>query len=205
MRVRTVVSLLLVSAAVAWLLCAEIAMAQVPGRGSTPAAPVPALRTTSRAATRAPGRQVHANLAQLMRGILFPNSNVIFAAQSQDPASIKPDEDPSMSTNPLASVFGGWQAVENSGLALAEAANLLSIPGRTCSNGRPVPVLNADWAKFVRELRAAGIAAYNAGQSKNQDAILEVSDRLTTACENCHAVYRDKTSAQGGPAIRCLK
>jgi hypothetical protein len=140
-----------------------------------------------------------------MRGVLFPNSNVIFAAQSQDPASIKPDEDASMSTNPLTGLFGGWQAVENSSLALAEAANLLGIPWRACSNGRPAPVQNADWGKFVQALRAAGVAAYKAAQSKNQDAILEVSDQLTTACENCHAVYRDKTPAQGGLANRCMK
>ena len=34
-----------------------------------------------------------------------------------------------MATDPLASTFGGWQAVENAALALTDAANLLSIPG----------------------------------------------------------------------------
>ena len=34
-------------------------------------------------------------------------------------------------------VYGGWQSVENAALALAESANLLMIPGRMCSNGKP--------------------------------------------------------------------
>src|SRR5262245_53321430 len=77
----------------------------------------------------APSMQVQGNLAQVMRGILFPNSNVIFAVQSTNPAEIKPAADPATSTDPLASSYGGWTAVENSGIAIAEAANLLTIPG----------------------------------------------------------------------------
>src|SRR6476469_8673108 len=110
--------------------------------------------------------QVPATLAQVMKGILFPSSNVVFAAQGENPADVEPDADPGTAVNPLASDYGKWEAVENSGLALAEAANLLSIPGRKCSNGRPVPVQNADWAMFVQALRAAGISAYKAAQTK---------------------------------------
>src|SRR5262245_47138965 len=82
-----------------------------------------------------PAVQVHGTLDQVMKGILFPSSNVIFAAQSDNPADVKPAADPALATNPLASSYGGWQAVENSSLAIAEAANLLTIPGRKCSNG----------------------------------------------------------------------
>src|SRR5213593_4722842 len=39
------------------------------------------------------GAQIHANLRQLMRGILYPNSNVVFAAQSTNPADMKPADD----------------------------------------------------------------------------------------------------------------
>lgn len=193
MRVRNSALAVLIFAGVAAFLCTGIATAQAPAPKATPAA---------RPAARA---MVHGNLLQVMRGILFPNSNVIFAAQSEDPAAVKPDAEPTMATNPLASTYGGWQAVENSGIALAEAANLLTIPGRLCSNGRPVPVQNADWAKFVQGLRDAGMAAYKAAQSKNQDAIVDVSDQVTTACANCHNVYREKTDAQGGMAARCTK
>src|ERR1700722_3854880 len=94
------------------------------------------------------------NLAQVMRGILLPNSNVIFFAQSNDPAAVKPAASPADSTDPLSGTYGGWGAVENSSIALAEAANLITIPGRRCSNGRPVPMKNADWRKFVQGRRA---------------------------------------------------
>jgi hypothetical protein len=65
-------------------------------------------------------RTLEATLAQLMKGVLFPNSNVIFFAQSQNPADVPPAKDPSTATDPLANTCGKWEAVENSGLALAE-------------------------------------------------------------------------------------
>ena len=42
------------------------------------------------------------------------------------------------------------------------------------------------------------MAAYKAGQSKNMDTVVEAADTVTTACMNCHDVYREKTPAQGG-------
>jgi hypothetical protein len=159
-----------------------------------------AARASSPKGGRAPATQM-ANLAQLMRGILFPNSNVIFFSQSNNPADVKPAEDPSAATDPLSDTYGGWTAVENSALALAESANLLTIPGRVCSNGRPVPSQNADWGKFVRGLREAGMTAYKAAQSKNQDKMLDAADAVVTACQNCHERYREKP---GGIAARCM-
>ena len=155
-----------------------------------PTAPSSAAKRT----TSASSPQVYANLGQLMRGILFPNSNVVFAAQSDDPAKVAPAKDPSMATNPLASSYGGWIAVENSALALSEAANLLTLPGRKCANGRPVPINNPDWSKLVQGLREAGMTAYKAAQSKNSDNILMAADVMATACSNCHEKYREKAN-----------
>ncbi len=140
----------------------------------------------------APASRNPATLAQLMKGILFPSSNVIFFAQSDNPNDVPPAKDPATAVNPLASSYGKWEAVENAGLAITEAANLLTVPGRKCSNGRPVPVTNADWPKLVQGLRDAGMAAYKAGQSKNQDKVLDAADVMTTACANCHDKYREK-------------
>jgi hypothetical protein len=162
---------------------------------ATPQAPPPGTAPAAGAA------QVHGNLAQVMRGVMFPNSNVIFAAQSTNPKDVKPAKDPSSATDPLESSYGGWAAVENSGLALAEGANLLMIPGRMCQNGKPVPLQNPDWAEFVQGLRDAGMAAYKAAQSKNQDNILMATDTLTTACMKCHDKYREKP---GGDKDRCM-
>ena len=149
----------------------------------------------------APTAQVQGNLQQVMRGILFPNSNIIFAVQGKNPTEIKPAADPATATDPLMGAYGGWTAVENSGIALSEAANLLSIPGRKCANGRDVPMNNPDWPQLVQGLRDAGMKAYKAGQSKNDDMVLDAADAMTTACANCHDKYRDKP---GGDADRCM-
>lgn len=151
--------------------------------------------------TGAAAAQVHGNLAQVMRGIMFPNSNVVFAAQSTNPADVKSVGDPSTATDPLAGTYGKWAAVENAGIALAESANLLMVPGRMCQNGKPVPMQNADWPGLVQGLRDAGMAAYKAGQSKSQDQVLMAADSLVTACSNCHDKYREKP---GGEKDRCM-
>ena len=174
------------------LLFGGVVIAQAPARGTTPSPARPAGVT--------PAPRIEANLLQLMRGILYPSSNVIFAAQD-DPGRFAPPADPSTSPNPLTSSYGGWQAVENAGLALAESANLLLVPGRMCSNGRPAPVRRADWVKYVQGLRQAGMAAYKAAQSKNQDAMVDVSGTVTDACAACHDVFREK---KGGLKDRCL-
>src|SRR5689334_5374519 len=127
-----------------------VVSAQAPARG---AAPAPA--------------KLDANMAQLMRGVLYPASNVIFAAQ--DDLNKQPKvADAATSPNPLTSTYGGWTAVENAGLALAEASRLIAIQGRMCSSGRPAPVARADWVKFTDDLRKAGLAAYAAARKKDK-------------------------------------
>lgn len=175
---------------------------QAPARGAAQPAQGRATAQPAGRGAQASGTRVHGNLLQVMRGVLFPASNVVFAAQD-DPATVKPADDPSTSPNPLSSSYGQWQAVENAGIALAESANLLTMP-RACSNGRPAPVGNADWQKFVQGLRDAGMAVYRAAQSKNVDRITDAADAVATACGNCHDVYREKTPEQGGLKNRCI-
>jgi hypothetical protein len=104
-------------------------------------------------------QKVYADLNQLMRGVLYPAANVVFSAQADNPAEVKfiPGHDPNMSTDPLTSSFGGWMAVENASLALAESANLLTIAERKCSNGVAVPVKDAAWMGFVLDVRDASM------------------------------------------------
>jgi hypothetical protein len=147
--------------------------------------------------TNAP-QQVHADLNQLMRGVLYPAANVVFAAQNDNPGEIKfvPGHDPAMSTDPLTSTFGGWVAIENAALALAESANLLSIPGRMCSNGVPVPTKDAAWMAFVQQVRDEGMKAYKAAKAKDQPKMIELSETLSVACNGCHRKYRDRRATE---------
>jgi hypothetical protein len=141
---------------------------------------------------------------QLMRGILFPLGNTVFFAQSEDPDALARDPMPSASTNPLTGLFGGWEAVENSALALAESADLLMIPGRACSNGEVVDVAGADWIRFVDDYRDKSVAAYEAALTKDQDALVDASGYLSEACLACHRVYRRGEPGSGDMTQRCL-
>jgi len=162
-------------------LCLSL-LAQTDSKSSEPAKPTTATM------------QIQTDLNRLMRGVLYPASNVVFSAQIDNPGDVKfvPGRDPSLATDPLTSTFGGWQAVENAALALTESTNLLLIPGRNCANGLPVPLNNPDWPKFVQELRDAGAKAYKAAQSKNQDKMVDAADTLSAACSGCHKKWREK-------------
>lgn len=167
-------------------------------------APPPAEKPAEPAAAAAAAPKAHASLLQLMRAIDFPHSNVIFDTQTKDPAA-KPAEkkgDDESASAKFSSMYGGWEAVENSSLALAESAHLILIPGRVCSNGKPVPVENEDFKKFTQGLVDAGMAAYKAAQSKNLEAMNEVSGTVADACAQCHEVYRDNGPA--GSPERCV-
>ena len=176
----------------AFLFWAAAAAAQTPG--AKPAAPAPTAKPAARAAASPPV----GTLLQVMRGVLFHSSNLIFATQSDDPADPKKPLDSSFGT--YAKVYTGWTVVENAAVALAESSDLLLKPGRLCSNGRPVPVDRPDYRKFALALRAAGQAALKAAQSKNMDNMVEVSGTVSESCENCHAVYRDKPDLKN----RCI-
>jgi hypothetical protein len=155
--------------------------------GCSAPAPAPA------PAPAAPTAQPYASLAQVMRGIPFPNSNIIFDTQTTDPgAAKKPGEAGVGASAQYNSVYGGWQAVENAALAISETANLIMIPGRLCENGKPVPLDREDYQKFAAGLAEAGKAAYKAAQSKNIDAMVEVAGTMSDACAACHEVYREK-------------
>jgi hypothetical protein len=174
----------LFSVGVAFLFLASLADAQAP-----------AAEPTSRPT---------ANLAQLMRGIMFPNSNIIFNVQSQDPAAPKPIYEPGKAPFSWvdwgAGIYTGWEVVENAAIALEEAPDLIMKPGRLCTNGKPVPVERADFAKFAQNLRLAARAALAAAREKSQEKVSEATNQLAEACFSCHNVYR---TAPPGEPRRC--
>jgi hypothetical protein len=159
-------------------------------------APAPAPATPA-----APAAELKGNLNQVMRGILFPNSNIIFDAQSNDPGAAKAETkgQPSGATAAFSGVYGGWEAVENASVALGEAANLVAMPGRSCANGKPVPLNDPTFQKGLAALRQVSSEALKVAQAKNMDGMLDVADKVTMACSTCHDVYRD-VNVDGKPA-----
>jgi mono/diheme cytochrome c family protein len=146
-----------------------------------------------------------ANLAQLMRALTFPNANILFNVQVKDPATDKPPTPvPFDYVKWGATVYPGWQAVDQAALGLIESTPLFLVPGRRCENGRPVPVDRADWKQYTDALMTVARDAYRASQSRNMDAVSGMSDRLNDACATCHKVYRDGASEGSGLAgARC--
>ena len=140
--------------------------------------------------TQAPSPEPVGTLAQLMRGILFPNSNLIFDVQVRDPGAPTTAEDNNSVTATFSGIYTGWQVIENSAVALAEVANLIVMPGRLCENGRPVPVNQPDYQRYAKDLAEAGKAAYEIAKTKDLEAMSDVTNDVAGACENCHIVYR---------------
>jgi mono/diheme cytochrome c family protein len=166
------------------------------------------------AAPQSPVFPAMGNLAQVMRGILFPSSNIIFNVQTNDPgAPVKPGQVGAGATTAFswtdwgAGIYPGWQIVDYAAVAVAESAPLMLTPGRRCENGRPVPIDRPDWIKFSLELAEAGRAAYRAAQMRSQEAVSDASSQLADACLHCHEVYRDKRGFRPGDpaagAARC--
>jgi hypothetical protein len=159
--------------------------------------------TASLAGTSLPPPQ--GNLAELMRAIAFPNSNILFNLQVKDP-STQPKKQPGNTLDYVdwgSTVYQGWLAVDQAAVAITETAPLLLTPGRRCQNGKPVPVDRADWKQYVAALEEVGQRAYRESKARNYPAFVDVAEKLNDACANCHKVYRDKGGAEGSGATRC--
>ncbi len=130
-------------------------------------------------------------LAQVMRGILFTNSNILFDVQSIDPDNPPPVAAGGGATSTFAGIYAGWQVVENAAIALGESANLINIPGRLCENGRPVPLSQPNWAEFTQGLRDAADVMLVAARARDREAASNATNDVADACYFCHEAYRD--------------
>ncbi len=168
---------------------------------------------------QAPSFPPAGNLAQVMRGILFPAANLIFTVQTHDPGA-----PPKKTENGVAAdegfnwvtwggnLYSGWELVDYASVALAESAPLMLTPGRRCENGKPVPVNDPDWIKFTNELADVGKKALKASQTRNQETVSDFSNDISDMCLHCHQVFRDVRAPGVNPldpvaskANRCTK
>ena len=139
---------------------------------------------------QAPAREPVGNLAEVMRSILFPNSNILFDTQSRDPDTPPEASNNGTVSSTFASIYTGWPLVETAAIALAESAQLIAMPGRLCQNGKPVPLDRDDFMQYTRDLVDVGKKALEIARTKNLEAMVEVTNDVAGACENCHSVYR---------------
>jgi len=137
------------------------------------------------------------NMAQLMRGVFFPNSNLIFTVQTRDPAAPAPKPSPEQQGQGFSvfdwgqGIYAGWQMIDNAAIAIADASPLMLMPGIRCENGRLAPINDPDWIKFTDQMIAVARKTYKASQSRSQEAVSEATGDLADACAACHQAYRE--------------
>jgi cytochrome c2 len=185
------------------------------GQGSPNAVPNAAPATASAASPLSDFRAA-GNLSQLMRGIMFPNSNILFTVQTHNPAEKKKANDAATTDGGFnwsmwgSDLYSGWEIVDYAAIALAESAPLMLTPGRRCENGKLVPMNDPDWIRFTKEMAEVGRAAYRASQTRNQEKVSDITSDVADSCQHCHQVFRDKIR-QGRPGgapnkeFRCTK
>jgi hypothetical protein len=161
-------------------------------------------RSQTRQPAATPSFPAVGNMIQIMRGILFPNANLIFNVQTHDPSEQKAPENNQDTFNWVSwgnNLYTPWELVDYAAVTLAESAPLMLTPDRKCENGKPVPVNDPEWIKFTQELAEAGKTAYKAAQTRSQEAVSDATNAISDACQHCHQVYRRDTRAPGADAL----
>lgn len=150
----------------------------------------------------APDYHVVGTIKDVMEGIVEPSADFVWDSVATD-VTAKGVEEKRPQTD------DDWEDVEHNALMLAEATNLLKIPGRqvarpgekTKSEGPDAPELtaeeitakiNADRNKFyshANELQQTAIKAREAAQKHDVQALFDIGDDIDMACEGCHIEY----------------
>ena len=74
----------------------------------------------------------------------------------------------------------GWEEVIRNAAILAEAGNLLMLPGRSAGS---------DWDEYAVGLIEAGILAKQAAEAHDSDALFDAGGRIYQVCLACHNQY----------------
>jgi lipocalin-like protein len=104
-------------------------------------------------------------MSDLMVRIIYPASDAIFYISTRTPTT-----------------EAEWGDLQGKALAVAEAANLLMMPGRARDQDR--------WMADAKLMLDAGRTAYRAARAKDVAALEAVNDDLYTSCTSCHQHYR---------------
>ncbi len=138
----------------------------------------------------------------VMKGIVDPTSKVLWDAVSTESG-------PKGLVEKVPKTDEEWAVVEHNALSLAEAANLLKVPGRHMAAPEQANVksqpdapeltpaqieekVNKDrgaWDLKVDALRVTATKALTAARAHDKDGILNVGEEIDNACESCHKVY----------------
>jgi hypothetical protein len=166
----------------------QVTQSAQPGDAAQPTRPAQQYRLT-------------ATVQDLMDGIIDPAADVLWdsVAYIATPKGIE-DRQPRTDDE--------WKTVRNSAITLIEAANLLSMPGRSVAAapkpGDAAPGLgelshaeiqqridatHEGFTQFARNLQDAGLRALAAITARDAQGLMDAGGTIDEACEACHVTY----------------
>ena len=88
-----------------------------------------------------------------------------------------------------------WEDVVEHATQIAAAGAMIRLEG-TGPNDRTF-VQQPDWQKFAGAVSTAGLAALNAAETKNLQALTAANGQLVDACEGCHKQFKPAIPSEG--------
>ena len=76
----------------------------------------------------------------------------------------------------------GWKVVEDGAVIVAEAGNLLMLPGRARAP-------EAEWNKYAKLMTERALEAKAAAEKQDKQAVFDTGGRLYEVCVACHAKF----------------
>jgi hypothetical protein len=158
-------------AAMPRILVVVLLLAFVPACDSREAPTLPSVQTSAPAAPSV--FEPVTNVRQTMEWILDPAVDVIwdsagFIITAEGETDLSPTTDKE------------WEHVRNSAAVVAEAGNLLMIPGRSAG---------PDWVAYSQALIAAGKLAMAAAEAQDAAALFDAGGEVYQACRACHTQF----------------
>jgi len=154
---------------------------------------------TSACAGPAPEYRTIATVREVMKSIVDPNADYVWkSVETRVTAKGIEDKEPRTDDD--------WAKLREHAIALAEATDLLQIPGRLVAHPgeqvdnpkveEPPEVINtmidsdrATWIKYNHGLHDAVMTVIKAIDAKNVEGVVDAGSAIDSACEACHKHY----------------
>ena len=118
--------------------------------------------------------QATASIHDFMYWVLEPAADVIW-----DNAGFVITEEGEVDLQPTTK--DGWDKVRNAATVVAEAGNLMMMPGYRADT--------ADWVEYSAGITRAALQARAAAQAQDADALFDAGGALYNVCRACHNRY----------------
>jgi hypothetical protein len=133
-----------------------------------------ALAASLAGCSKPPAYNTASTVKEIMAGVIDPQAQVFWhSSGSVDDAAGSHTLTP---TTPE-----GWAAAEHAMTTVAEAGNLLMLPGRAPDE--------EDWVKFAKQMTDQALAARAATRAKDGDKMFEIGAAMYDTCQACHQKY----------------